>query len=464
MKTLKILSEHIVEPIVHIINQSIGKSTWPDALKCADITPIYKAKGRHFISNYRPISLISNIAKIFEKIIYHRILGFINKSKILSKKQYGFMKNIGTKNALNYVTNLIYEKLDKRTPIAATFLDLAKAFDTVNYKILLSKLYNYGIRGSAHKLITSYLQNRQQRVKVNGQISEHCEVNTGVPQGTILGPLFFILYINYLLTSMPDDLIISFADDTVVFATEKTWSSVELKMNNYLSIIYKWLAINKLSLNVDKTVCMKFGSYVNSVPSNFDILINGCKLKRVKQCKYLGIVFDYRMTWEEHIKYLINKTKYLVFIFREFSEIMLTDTLRTIYYALFHSIINYGIIAWGGVYSINQYMLQRVQNKILKLVNKNKLIIDKNPLNLEQLFAYESLIFHYEELSDRFIRSSSTTRNKSIPLPQRYKEVSSKNSCMKAISLFNSLPNELKIISNLISRKTKLKRWILNNV
>ena len=184
----------------------------------------------------------------------------------------------------------------------------------------------------------------------------------------------------------------------------------------------------------------------------------------VEEAKYLGIVFNYRMIREEHVQYIINKTKYLIFIFCKFSKIMLADALRMIYYALFHSIINYGIIAWGCVYSTNQYMLQKLQYKLLKLVNKNKLIIDKNPLNLEQLFAYESLIFHYKELTDKYLSSNSITRNKSILIPQRYKAISSKNSRIKAISLFNSLPNNLKNICNLTSRKTKLKRWVQENV
>lgn len=464
MKVIKKLSNYIVDPLVHIINLSIEKSIWPDVLKCADVKPIFKANNRHVISNYRPISLISNFSKIFEKVLYVRILDFVKKSKILSNKQYGFMKNLGTKDALHYISNLIYEKLDKSIPIAVTFLDLAKAFDTVDHKILLDKLYNYGIRGNAYELIASYLQSRKQRVKVNGVLSEFSELKTGVPQGTVLGPLLFILYITDLLEMMPDDVILSFADDTALISTDKSWQLVEFKMNNYLAIISKWLALNKLHLNVAKTVYITFGNYCNSVPPNLNIVINGLNVTRVETCKYLGIHFDYRMTWETHTQFIINKTKYLVFLFYKSSKVMMTETLLMIYYAFFHSIINYGIIAWGGCYPNNLNMLQKLQTKILKIVFNNISLINKKPLKLQQLFAFVSLTYHYDALKDKFINSNSITRNKNLPLPTIHKSVGSKSSIFKATGIYNCLPNELKILRNAKSGKKKLKEWISANV
>lgn len=463
-KTIVILANFISEPLAHIVNLCIEKAIWPDALKRAVIKPIHKGKDKHSTSNYRPISLISNLAKILEKIIHHRILNFIIKHKIISKQQYGFMKNLGTKDALNYITNLIYEKLDKSTPIAITFLDLAKAFDTVNHKILLDKLYNYGIRGKAHELILSYLQNRKQCVKCNDYVSDYCEINTGVPQGTVLGPLLFILYVNDLLTSMHGDLIVSFADDTAVISTDKTWKLVELNMINYLDMVSKWLALNQLSLNLDKTVFMTFGNYCDSVPYDISISMNGKLLKRVESCKYLGIVFDYRMIWNEHIEYILNKTKYLVFIFHKISKYVHTETLRMLYYAFFQSIISYGIIAWGGAYAGNLKLIQELQNKILKIVNRNHFIPHNNPLNVEQLFSFEALKLHYNDLKTKFINSNSITRNRSVPIPLRSKTVGGRSSFVRAIRLFNGLPNDLKILSQTSSRKTKLKKWIKANI
>lgn len=374
------------------------------------------------------------------------------------------MKNLSTKDTLNFITNLIYDKLDNSEKVAITYLDLAKAFNTVNHKILLDKLYNYGVRGNAHKLMESYLHNRQQRVIINGKISNYCSVNTGVPQGTVLGPLLFLLYVNDLLTGLPDDIIVSFADDTAVISTGKNWLTVETNMNIYLNKIQQWLALNELSLNIDKTVFITFGIYCDSVPKEFNVQINGQSLKRVEDCKYLGIVFDYRMLWYKHIEYLISKTKFLICIFYKLSKFMLTETLRSLYYALFHSIISYGIVAWGGAYSNNLNLLQRLQNRILKIVNKNLFITSKNPLNLDQLFAFESLKFHYNDLRDKFLNSSSITRNKSILLPARRKTISRKNSYIRAISIFNNLPNELKCLSNIKTKKKRMKEWVAENL
>ena len=179
-KTLKTLSVHIVNQLVHICNQCIDKATWPDALKIAEVIPTHKSNEKHIPTNYRPISLISNIAKIFEKIIHNRITNFINSCDLLTKNQYGFRKNRSIKEALFQLSNMIYKNIDTSTPIAITFLDLVKAFDTIDHQILLDKLYNYEIRGSAYNLLKNYLTNRQQRVKLNNKTSKFESVTMGV--------------------------------------------------------------------------------------------------------------------------------------------------------------------------------------------------------------------------------------------------------------------------------------------
>lgn len=182
-------------------------------------------------------------------------------SEILSEKQFWFMKNKGTKDALGLISNYIYKKLNSGICTIATFLDLAKAFDTVNHQILFDKLYDYGIRGNCLSLMVNYLKNRKQAVKINGTLSEDKTVSIGVPQGTILGPLLFIIYINDLLSLLPGKSITSYADDTVVVTTGVTWESARIKMNEYLNVVFQWLSVNQLSLNISKTVYITFGIY-----------------------------------------------------------------------------------------------------------------------------------------------------------------------------------------------------------
>ena len=175
------------------------------------------------------ISLISNLAKILEKIINIKILSFLNKHKILSHSQFGFRKNIGTKVALASITNTLYENINNSLPTIVTYLDLAKAFDTIQYKILYNKLYYYELRGKILNLIKNYLSNRLQSVIINNIKSNYSLVNMGLPQGTILGPLLFIIYINDIFNIIPEEVIISYADDTAVICSDKTWKLTEKK-------------------------------------------------------------------------------------------------------------------------------------------------------------------------------------------------------------------------------------------
>ena len=197
-------------------------------------------------------------------------------------------------------------------------------------------------------------------------------------------------------------------------------------MNETLHKISTWLALNKLSLNTDKTVYMEFGNQVDSTPKNLDITIQGTKINRVESTKYLGIIFYSNTRWKEYMKYIYNKTKYLIFIFYKLAKLMTTDTLRMIYYALFHSIISYGNIAWGGAYSNSKSLLNRLQIRLLKIINKNKFTLVKNPMSLDQIFSYESLTYHYEKLQLAYINSNSTTRKKSIQIPRRQLNISTK--------------------------------------
>ena len=462
-KTLKVLKPLISEPLANILNQCIETAIWPEALKTAEIVPIYKGGDKLKMGNYRPISLISNVAKVFEKMLHNRIYNFILKNKILNTKQYGFIKNRGTKDALNEITNRVYENLDRSMPIIVTFLDLAKAFDTVNHDILLEKLWTYGIRGKPHQLLKDYLNKRKLKVRIGNVTSDYEEINIGVPQGTILGPLLFILYVNDLLDSMPENSILSYADDTAIISTNKTWKQTEMRMNKLLESAADWLALNKLTLNITKTVYITFGNYTDSVPNKLDIKIDKETIRRVENCKYLGVIFDQNLKWNEHINYIIKKTRYLIYIFYKISKYMHRETLKIIYYAFFHSIITYGIIGWGGAYSNSLQRLEKLEARVHKIINKNDFVND-NPLNIQQAYAYESLLYNFNTLKFTYLNSASITRSKLILLPKNTKRVSDKSNYIKAIKLYNKLPNDYKTLdTKKKSAKDKIKDWIRNH-
>lgn len=375
--------------------------------------PIFKSGDKKLATNYRPISLISNIAKLFEKLIHHRIYKFLDKHKIFSDKQFGFRKNIGTKDALSYVTNHIINSMNSNKKTVGTFIDLAKAFDTVNHEILLQKLERYGVRGSPKDLLKSYLSNRYQKVRINGTYSNLLKVNTGVPQGTILGPLLFVVYIDDLLETLQDCFISSYADDMVIICVSESWKETEDKMNHYLEIVYKWLSLNDLSLNIEKTVFIIFGSNADSEQTQLNIKIDSQEILKVEHCKYLGLTIDSRLKWNEHTAKIISISKYIIYIMYKMSIYMNAFSLMALYYAFFHSIATYGIIAWGGAYDNALSGTQRIQNRLIKTICKKDSKI-KLPLSIKECFLLETTLHDYAHLSLTYKQSKNSTRNKII--------------------------------------------------
>jgi hypothetical protein len=253
IKVIKTTFQPLNRIFVHLINKSLSSGVFPDEMKVARVIPLFKGGDSQLINNYRPVSVLSIFSKIYERIIYNRVLKFINDNDLLYKYQFGFRANYSTSMALITLTDKIITAIDKNDITLGTFLDFSKAFDTIDHSILLRKLYKYGIRGVANDLVKSYLKKRKQYVSFDKISSESLPINCGVPQGSILGPLFFILYVNDIYLVSNSFMPILFADDSSVFVQGKNINSMTTNLNNSLDLIYQWTIVNRLSLNIDKT-------------------------------------------------------------------------------------------------------------------------------------------------------------------------------------------------------------------
>ena len=387
-----------------LVNESFQTGVYPDCLKIAKVIPIFKGGKQTQPGNYRPISLLSNLDKIIEKLIYNRLISFLNKYNILSDNQYGFRQGHSTTLAISHFYENLLDSQDNGRATCAILLDLSKAFDSVNHDILLFKLQRYGIRGQAWLLLRSYLNNRKQYV-YNDNVSSNLEdVEVGVPQGSVLGPLLFLLHINDLQNATKLK-VLNFADDTLLYTTLNTGKNVDKYINDELNNVDTWLKNNQLKLNLNKTKYMIFQPHSQKFESlkNLKLYLNkDVEIERVYQYRYLGLIVDCDLNWKAHVKMLKNKLASAVGLLFRVRRYLDNKSLLLTLHTLFISHILYGILCWGRCGSTTMEPIIRLFDNAIKCINFSrdktisKLYHKSQVLQIRDLFKLELAKFMYK--------------------------------------------------------------------
>ena len=400
---VKQVFQHIHKPLKHIFKLSLSKGIFPDELKIAKVTPIFKAGERSTLWNYRPISVLPCFSKILKKIMFSRLYQYLLSNNMLYKKQFGFQKATSTVHAIIELADQLHESFNENKFTIGVFIDLSKAFDTVNHKILLEKLNHYGIKGNNLKWFTSYLSKRKQFSMFNeSEKSEKC----GIPQGSVLGPLLFLLYVNDLNQVSAILEPIMFADDTNLFYSHKNINSLFNTVNEELIKINSWFQANKLFLNADKTKYTFFHKIIvrDNIPLKLPKLeINETTIKRVDFIKFLGVLIDDNLTWRKHIHEIEIKMSKDIGILYKTKFLLNRKCWQDIYYAFIHTHLNYANITWASTnpnklnkkYNKQKHATRIIFNKD-RMTHARPLMKQLNILNIYQLNIYQTLSFMFK--------------------------------------------------------------------
>jgi hypothetical protein len=340
--------------------------------------------------------------------MHSRLTSFFEKLKILSDFQFGFRENYSPNLALTYLIDRISSALEKGEFVLGLFLDFSKAFDTVNHQILLQKLQCYGIRGVALKWISNYLSEREQYVEIDGVKSNMLAINCGVPQGSILGPLLFLVYINDLPDICKKCFPVFFADDSNLFVSGNDPEQLISTINNEMLTIVNWLNTNKLSLNVKKTHYILFKSRRKNIVLHSNVKINNIIIDQVNYTKFLGVVIDCHLLWDEHVKYIKSKISKSLGILYKAKKYLKHRNILPIYYAFIHPYFIYCIEVWGITFNkyINSLViLHKRAVRVIKGVNRydstKPLYTELKLLTVPQMYVYFVQIWMYKYYHDK---------------------------------------------------------------
>ena len=400
----------------------------------------------------------------------------MEKHNIISKHQYGFQRNKSTEHAIIDIHERILQSIEKKETPCCVFLDFAKAFDTVNHRILLHKLEHYGIRGLGSQLLQSYLSNRQQCVSINGENSKLLKVQHGVPQGSILGPLLFLLYINDICESSTKLSFFLFADDTTLFFSDPDIKVVKETLNQELLKVSDWLKANKLSLNVKKTNVLLFKTSRRTTANDkFEIVLNGTVVEEKKSAKYLGVYIDNKLMFDGQRKHVLTRLQKSNAILAKTRHFVPKSTLRNIYFAHFQSHLDYGLPVWGHALKSHVKPILKSQKKAVRLINFQSpyssnlgtLFTENKILTLKKCLAYKTSQLIWKAwkntLPSNIQQLFKKLENLKLFKPSRRINLTQNCTSYAGVKMWNNIPSQIRNIPSYLLFKAKIKEYLLRS-
>ena len=476
-RILKELSHELSSPLCSLFNKSLSLGKFPSPYKDANVTPVHKKGYLSLVSNYRPISLLNSVAKLFEKLVFKYLYNHLQDNNMLSSLQSGFIPGDSTVNQLAYLYHIFTEALDAGKEVRTVFCDISKAFDRVWHEGLIYKLKAAGVSGDVLRWFQSYLSGRRQRVVLPGSLSEWVYIKAGVPQGSILGPLLFLLYINDIVKNIGSNIRL-FADDTSLFIIVDNPATAALCLNSDLEKLSRWAAIWLVTFNPSKNESLLISRKINK-PIHPPLYMQNVQIQEVSTHKHLGLYFSNDCSWHQHIDYIKQKAWFRIHIMRKLKFKLDRKSLETIYLTFIRPLLEYGNVIWDNCTQYEKNELDKIQNEAARITTGTTKLVSLD--NLYKEVGWQTL---HRRRQDHKITLFYKMFNQLTPvylsslIPQQVNAISHHNlrnsndihTIRSNTSLYhnsflpstlrqwNSLPVEVRQLNTLSSFKTFLKK------
>lgn len=477
-KLLNAILYKINNSLLNIINKTFIDSAFPQTLKEARILPLFKSGDKNDPGNYRSLSILPSLSKPIEVAMNNQIMEYITENDIISKNQYGFIPESSTVSACISVVSELQNSLDKNLITACLTIDLRKAFDSVNHEVLLCKLFKYNFSPNAIKLIHSYLSQRTQKIVLEDITSNTNSITMGVPQGSILGPTLFNLYVNDIFELQLFGKISMYADDAMLTYSVTNINELQNNIQEDLNTLNNYFNNNSLQMNINKTNYIIFGKHSNN---SLNLIVNQIPIKKVIFIKYLGLLINEKLSWDQHANHIMKSIAPYCGMLYKLNKILNKKMLFNIYFAHINGRLLYLNVIWSSIPIYKQKEIKVLQNKALKSIMSlprlapTHTLYNEKILPFELLSEYELMVLFYKIINHKIkhnldiitnseIHEHNTRYNSQLHVTTNNTHRFGKNSILNRGKIkYNALPEDLKNITNLQKFKIELKKYLMDS-